>query len=287
MIQLAFATSTNYPGLETDLVNVPVLLAVHNIQVTPTIWDSDSDWRKFDAVLIRTTWDYWDKTPAFMDWLARLEKLGISVFNHPDTIRWNADKRYLLELEARGVTILPSVLIEQDEQADLAAIMRDRGWTKAVIKPTISAGARNTHVVDVTQSDLLNDLLTRYSMLINPYREEIETIGEVSLLYFNGRFSHAVSKRPKSGDFRVQPQHGGQTVLFDPPEALIDTCRDIVEKIDPVPVYARVDGLALPGRFELMELELIEPALFVALHPSAATNVANALIEALRAEDLL
>lgn len=283
-LQLAFATCTAFPDLENDLIAVPPLLAAHGITVTPVIWDSDADWAAFDAVLIRTTWDYWGKYPAFLRWFDQLETLGIPVFNDPATVRWNSDKRYLLEMAARGVAILPTALIEREQLVTLDAVLDAHGWPKAVIKPSVSAGARNTHVVhtgNAADSALFADLVTQFAMLVQPYRDSIEHDGELSLLFFNGSFSHAVQKVPKTGDFRVQPQHGGLTMPYIPSDGLIAQAEKIVRSVTPLPVYARVDGLLVADTLELMELELIEPALFVSTNADAADRLASALLAAL------
>jgi len=284
MALLLCATCESIPHLTEDDQALLAPLAERGIQARPAVWsDTGVDWLAADAVLIRSCWDYHLRLKEFLGWLATLERAGVCVWNAPHTLRWNAEKTYLRDLERRGVAIVPTLWPEPG--FSLQDKMRDAGWKKAVVKPRVSATAYRTRLVSAEDEDgqtLLDELMRGPGAMVQEFMESVLTQGEWSLVFFGGKFSHAVIKRPKAGDFRVQHDFGGSESPALPPDFVIEAARRAVATVDPVPLYARVDGVERGGQFLLMELELLEPALFLKLAPQGAETFAEAIEAALR-----
>jgi glutathione synthase/RimK-type ligase-like ATP-grasp enzyme len=279
--RVALVTCTAYPELFED--DLPLARALEDLGITPipAIWDDPSiDWISFDALVIRTPWDYFERAAEFRAWLDARIASGMLMCNAGDILDWNYDKGYLLDLEAAGVPLVPTICIGRGERADVAALARARGWDEIVVKPTISGGAYRTHrfrVEDAAayQQEIDATLVDR-GVLVQPFLPEILD-GELSLLFFDGVFSHAVCKRPKPGDYRVQFQFGGTTERVEVDPALVEQARACVLAAPSLPVYARVDGVVKDGQFLLMELEVFEPLMFLSHDPEAAGRFARAV----------
>jgi len=284
--RIAFATFAKLPELTLDDQIAVAALATRGVEAVPLIWDDpEVAWADFDAVLLRSTWDYHHKVDSFTAWLDRLDALGVPLWNPPDIVRWNMDKFYLSDLLELGFAVTPSVWLPRGAQVQLAALLDEKGWADVVVKPTISAAADNTQRVmrgalDGAQADL-EKLLSASGVVVQPLMKAVQTQGEWSLMFFGKQYSHAVLKKPAVGDFRVQEHLGGSLAAGEPPPGLIEQASEILEQVnDPLP-YARVDGVEQDGRLVLMELELIEPALFFGYAKGAAERFAEVLMELL------
>lgn len=252
------------------------------------LWDDDFDktGSDFDAVIVHSCWGYHTKPREFLNWIDALETNGVRIFNSPSVVRWNLDKIYLRELSRRGFKIPPTVWFERGGTGVLSKILAENDWQKAVVKPTVSATAWRTFVVARDSAELLQPefetLLGAGGAMVQKFIEEIETRGEWSFVFFDKKFSHACLKRAKAGDFRVQNNFGGTVETgIVPPPVLLETAQKIVSVVREDLLYARVDAVETDGELSLMELELIEPLLFLdnnesALHKFAAA-VANRL----------
>ena len=280
-VKLAIATSAAYPTIQPDDAHLAASLAAHDIQLHACVWnDPGADWAGHDAVLVRTVWDYFEHYDAFLAWLDRLERAGVPVINPVALMRWNSDKRYLAQLESLGVPTIPTRLVARDALLEALAAFRGR---EVVVKPTVSGGAWRT--VRGTAGDAAFGRavaeLPSGDYLLQPFVREIVDDGEWSLLFFGGAFSHAVVKRPAAGDYRVQSQYGGRTEAVEPDAAILAAARHALATCAALghgdPVYARADGVVVDGRFLLMELELIEPFLFLADRPDAAERCARSI----------
>ncbi|MBL0177433.1 MAG: hypothetical protein IPP94_19695 [Ignavibacteria bacterium] len=278
---LALVTCDAYPDLyEDDLLLVDALEQL-GIESIPAIWsDAAVDWTIFDALVIRTTWDYFERAEEFRAWLEARIAAGALLCNAGDILRWNFDKRYLQDLEAAGVPLVPTICIARGERADVAELARARGWEEIVVKPTISGGAYRTYrflvknAADHAQE--IDETLADCGVLVQPFLPEIFN-GELSLLFFDGVFSHAVRKRPAPGEYRVQFTFGGTNEVAEVSPELVAQARACVLAAPSLPVYARVDGVIKDGQFLLMELEVFEPLLFLAAHPEAPERFARAV----------
>jgi glutathione synthase/RimK-type ligase-like ATP-grasp enzyme len=275
--RIALATSAEHPGLhEHDFPLVDALRATGLDPVAEVWTDPSVDWSAYDAVLLRSVWDYHVRYDEFTEWLNLVDKAGVPVFNDSGLVRWNGDKRYLVELRERGVAIVPSQIAAG---ACLREVVAGLDGQEIVIKPTVSAAARHT-VRGVAGSGELSramDDLPDTVYLVQPFVSEIVTEGEWSLMFIDGEFTHAVVKRPAAGDYRVQMMFGGESTLTDPSPTVLEGARAALAAAGSPPLYARVDGVVVNGRFLLMELELIEPYLFLPEFPEATEKLAAAV----------
>ncbi len=278
--RLAIATSVDYPAIQPDDAHLATSLECLGVQPIVCVWnDPGIDWSTFDAVLIRTIWDYFKHHAAFLDWLDRLDRLGVPTINDSALLRWNSDKRYLLELARHGVAIIPTQLADAAELPDVLAAMSGQ---QVVIKPSISGGAWHTlrgTVDDVMFASAVAQLPREFTYLVQPFVPEIVSDGEWSLLYFAGEFSHAVIKRPAVGDYRVQGEFGGSAEPIQPDAATLAAANRALAAVAALGhgrhAYVRVDGVISAGSFLIMELELIEPFLHLAVRPAAAERLAQ------------
>ena len=292
-MRIALATSEEWPDLTADDRTLLQPLADRGIKAEPAIWsDPNYPWQDCDAVVIRSCWDYHLRSQDFLRWIASLEASGCNVWNPPAMIRWNADKSYLRSLDANGIPIVPTLWFEPGETPSLADALRDQGWAKAVVKPRISATAHLTQLVESKNAEagqaLFEELMAGPGVMVQKFMDSIVSHGEWSLMFFGGKFSHAVLKTAKPGDFRVQNDFGGKSHPADPPAYVLDSAIRIVQVAGDT-LYARVDGVVDQGPnqelFRLMELELIEPALFLTSHPPAAGRFADTIAAAVRSRE--
>jgi glutathione synthase/RimK-type ligase-like ATP-grasp enzyme len=278
MHRLAVATADAFPDLYDDDRALVDPLADRGVTPMPCVWDDPAvDWSAYDAVLVRTIWDYTDKYPAYLAWLDRLDALGVPAINDTSILRRNSDKGYLAELGAAGAPVVPTVL---SPYGALAGAIASVGG-EVVVKPTVSGGARNT-VRGPAGSLPLDELAADRTYMVQPYLAEIETAGEWSLFFYGGRFSHAVRKVPAAGDYRVQLQYGGAWRREDPSAEVVEAGGSVLDAAVGIGFrdisYARVDGVETADGFRLMELEVIEPFLGFYLAPESAGRFADVIV---------
>lgn len=283
--RVALVTCADFPELLADDRLALHALARTGVRGEVATWsDPEVDWSRFDALLLRSCWDYPLHLEAFRSWLDRVEKSGTRVLNPLSVVRWNLDKRYLDGLAARGVPVVPTRRVEPGEAISLPEILRERGWQRAVVKPAISGCAIDTWRTDVHSAGTDQARFARQTReaacLVQPYVPEVEN-GEWSLVFLGGKLSHAVLKEPAPGDFRVQSQFGGSVAALTPPGHVLSAAQAVMAAAPEGCVYARVDGCEVDGRFLLMELELIEPVLYLGTSPGAELRLAGAVAEAL------
>lgn len=281
-MRIGLATCTKVPDLSADDQLLREELLRRGVDARAVVWDDPMvPWVAFDGVILRSCWDYHLDPERFLDWVADLEAAGIPLWNPASLVRWNHHKGYLQELERSGLPIVPTVFLERGAQVSIAGLLAERGWTDAVVKPAVSASAYRTFRVSLANAaeaqEAAADLLAGGDVLIQRFLPEIATLGEWSLLFFGGVFSHALLKRPAAGDFRVQTELGGRAIRQDPPPGLLEQAQAIARRIPEPWLYARLDGVDLGGVFTLMELEMIEPYLFLAADPLAPARMAEAL----------
>jgi glutathione synthase/RimK-type ligase-like ATP-grasp enzyme len=280
--RVGFVTSEELRGLTPDDRSVVPVLAARGIEVVPVVWTEPLP-PKLDALVLRSTWDYHLRLPEFLAWVDAAEASRIPLLNLPSTIRWNVDKKYLLEVEARGVPIVPTRHAARGSGVELPSLLRDAGWTEAVVKPSVSGGAFGTWRAGGGEADAgrFARQLEAMDCLVQPFVPELVSEGEWSLLFFGDRYSHAVLKRPERGDFRVQGEFGGVAAPAEASLGIVEAASRALEASGQDTLYARVDGVVRGGRLEVMELELVEPSLFLEPSPGAAGRFADALIERL------
>jgi glutathione synthase/RimK-type ligase-like ATP-grasp enzyme len=254
--------------------------------VTPVVWDDvGAKWSEFDAVVIRSAWDYHLKPGQFARWVRSFTSAATVLWNRPDQVLWNMNKRYLLDLAARGVPVVPTEYLAKADWSSLRAILARRGWVDAVVKPAIAAGSHGAwrtspDAAEACQAPFADRRGSR-DVLIQPYMPEVVSNGEWSLVFFGLEYSHAVLKRPADGDFRVQEHLGGKTVAAEPGPSLVAQARRVLTAVGQPLLYARVDGVERDGQFLLMELEINEPSLFLGLGDGAGQRFAEAILRVL------
>lgn len=250
-------------------------LHAHGLAVHRTHWDDpDFDWGSTGVALFRTTWDYFYRAAEFKQWL---EEAGqhTRFINPIETIRWNLDKHYLQDLTRKGVNVVPTIFIEPGESQTLQEITGLTNWEEFILKPAISGAARHTYHFTLANAEKIEptykELISQEALMLQPFLQNIVTRGEVSHMVFNGKYSHSVLKRAKEGDFRVQDDHGGTVHDYSANEMEIALAEAAAMAIEPTPVYARID-MTWDENNEpvLIELELIEPELWMRKHPVSA-----------------
>ena len=283
--RIAVVTYDAQPHATDDDRYLVDALVARGTSVDERSWsDPAARWEGYDAVLVRSCWDYFHRPAEFHRWLDALETRGARVFNATPTLRWNADKAYLRDLGACGVPVIPTHWIDRGAASSLDDVRRRTGWSDLVVKPAVSGGAHRTWRTSSGEpgdDERLAEMAADGTVLIQPLVDEIESEGEWSLVFIDGRFSHAVIKRPRSGDFRVQKEHGGTVEPIAPPASIIADAARALDAVRPegeVPLYARVDGCVVDGTLMLMELEVLEPELFLRTDPGAGERLAAALL---------
>ena len=284
MRRLCFVTCRTWPEISESDRLVQRALEARGTTVEPRAWnDPGAGWDGFDAIVLRSNWDYHFEPDAFLGWLDRLERAGARVWNPPALVRWNLTKAYLLELARAGVPTVATVILEDETRAGLEAVMAARGWRRVVMKPVISASAHDTRLVSAATMDeavaALASGAIRRPVLVQPFVEEIQTRGEWSLVFIEAEMTHAVLKRPAAGEFRVQPRLGGTVGdARRPPRVRAVGAARRWPRCRCAPLYARIDGVETAAGFQIMEVEVNEPGLFFPHAPAAAARFAEALL---------
>lgn len=256
-------------------------LAAAGAEVEPVAWTEAKDLSGFDLVLPLVAWGYHLDYERWLRFLDRAEAERLPLINPPALLRWNGDKAYLAELGDLGVPTVPTLAVEACCDADLDEARRRFASDWLVIKPPVSASATGTHRLG-PNDDLPPDSRGK-PMIVQPLIEEIARTGEFSLMLFDGEFSHAVVKRPKTGDFRVQPHLGGVTLPSSAPPGGIELAMQALGAAPATATYARVDMVPDDeGTLRIMELELIEPALFLDHAPDGGAAFTKSILSVVR-----
>ena len=265
-----------------DLSIEPLRALGWRVETVP--WRGRPDWNRFDAVYICTPWDYPLYADEFRRVLETIDASDAALCNALSTVRWNLDKSYLRDIEARGNRIVPSTWHRHFTRDEVADFFTVHATDTVVLKPSVGGNAVDTFVLcdPVPEATLatLESLFRNRRFLVQPYIESITTEGEYSLFYMNGCYSHAIGKVPADGDFRVQEEHGAEIRPVEPPAGLCEIAERVFLRIEPLPVYGRGDWVRGPdGEFLLMELELVEPSLYLRTDAGAPARFARAFDE--------
>jgi glutathione synthase/RimK-type ligase-like ATP-grasp enzyme len=280
-VRLAFLTpAPDYPEPCDWAFDVEAeALRSRGVEVDGVPWTEGRDLGGYDLVLPLVAWGYHERYPQWLRFLDELQARGLPVVNPPELLRWNSDKAYLKELGAKCIPSVETIEAEALEGADLASAADRFGCPELVIKPPVSGGAFGTHRIRVGDPIPASERGQR--MMIQPFLPSIATEGEYAVILFGGRYSHTVVKRPKSGDFRVQPHLGGSTAPCDPPAGGVELAQAALAAAPAPATYARVDIVRGPDeQLQIMELELIEPALFLDVAPHGKDAFVDAIIAA-------
>ncbi|MEZ5063446.1 MAG: hypothetical protein R3B81_01875 [bacterium] len=289
--RVAFVTFEGLPRLDADDRPFADALRAAGVDVSPAVWsDPRVDWDDFDLLVLRSCWDY-DRRPAeFRAWLDARERGTARVANPVRALRWNLDKDVFLEdLAARGVAIVPTRVARPGDPRRLSEVLAGTDWSRAVVKPAVSLNSNGTWRVDTTQvetpdaEERFRCAMASAPLLIQRYEPAIETDGEWSFVFLAGRFAHAVRKRPAPGDFRVQSEFGGHKERIGvPPAALLESAEQTLSTAETACgerfTYARVDGVRAPEGFLLMELEVLDPSLYLEVAPESVPVARDAIL---------
>lgn len=294
--RVALITYSGVPAITTDDRLLRDALVARGAEVDARPWDARVDWSSYHRMVLRSCWNFHHRPREFLLWVDEVkERHDGSLRNAPALVRWSVDKRYLQDLDAHGIAIVPTIWVsvgDGEEVPNLDELIAAQGWTGgAVVKPAISATAHETWRVAAddraSHQTRFEALLAKSTsgVMVQPFLPEIQEDGEWSLIFLGGDFSHAVVKRPADGDFRVQHDFGGTVERREPSVALIEDARAVLEAaaratntgVEEI-LYARVDGIVRNRALLLMELEVIEPALFFSHAPGAAARMAELIV---------
>ena len=278
---IILTTCTQWPDLSTSDQLFAKALVDQGFRVTIAPWNKDQEpFDIADVIILRSNWDYHYHLNEFIGWLKKYSKKKI-IFNHPTLVLWNLDKSYLQQLQARGMPTADMRIIEPSV-SEIEKTCKKLGWQRAVIKPLIGASGHNVYLVDYT--DLHNlykkieKLHDQSRIIIQEFMPEVTEFGEISSIFFNGQFSHAILKKPAKEDFRCNSQYNATYQSYSLAHPHIQQAIKSLEVLSRIPLYTRVDGVLRNNQFILMELELNEPHLFLDYDPQSSELFTKALI---------
>ncbi|PIY68794.1 hypothetical protein COY90_04040 [Candidatus Roizmanbacteria bacterium CG_4_10_14_0_8_um_filter_39_9] len=272
-MNVALVTYLEQPALADSDELLVEPLKKQGITAVAAPWnDTTIDWKQFNLVILRSCWEYHRQLDTFLSWINNLEKNKVKMLNSPRIIRWNVNKKYLFDLQKKGVNIIPSVLVEKENISKLNSLIPIE-WSSLIIKPTV--GASGFEIMKIERSELQNSLsriesqISQNEFIVQPLIKEISS-GEYSFIYIKDILGHVMLKTPAIGDFRTNYKFGGHDRVVYPKPVICRQVEDIIKKIDLPFLYARIDGIVVGGQFLLIELELIEPYLFMCEYPPTA-----------------
>jgi hypothetical protein len=283
-LRCAFLTMTDPRGyvIDDERAYEPLRALGWSVEAVP--WSRPGvAWDAYDLVVIRSTWDYYRDLEGFLGVLAEIERRGVLLENELPLVRWNLRKTYLRDLAARGVTTVPTVWRQRLARGELADVFDEVASDEVVIKPVVGANAEGAFRLDrqalVTRAGEVEAYYAGRALLAQPLARAVLDEGEYSLFYFNGEHSHTILKTPQSGDFRVQEEHGGDIRAVAADAGLSAAGRAALAALDRAPLYLRADFVRANdgGSYWLMELELVEPSLYLRMDPEAPGRFARAL----------
>ena len=280
----AFITMDSMEGFvcDDDLA-IPALKEL-GWEVEKVSWRTrGTDWGRFAIVVIRSPWDYPTDAPRFLALLEEIEESGTPLQNPLELVRWNLHKSYLARLAESGVSIVPTRWLDQPGQKDIHALFLEFATDALVIKPSIGANAEHAHVLKVDEMEQIwagvQPIFEHRQAMIQPFRTAIQSEGEYSLMFIDGALSHTIRKKPREGDFRSQEEHGADISLVQPESLLVKRAAEAIAALSARPLYGRADMIRNPdGDFEVMELELVEPSLYLRMDPDAPGRIARAIV---------
>lgn len=276
-MRVAIATCSEPQRPDADIPPLGSALRKIGSESAAIAWtDPDADWAGYDRVLLSSTWDYDEHPEEFRRWIGDVA-VETELRNRAELIEWNLDKRYLRELGEAGVPVIDTIWTEPGGEVEAFEAACELGWEQLVAKPAVDLGAKGLHRTDRGGCAAALRAIDAPALL-QPFLHSLVSEGELSLVMIAGELSHVVRKRPGGGDFRVQPQYGGTAERIDPTPEAADLARAAIAAAPQPGLYARVDLVrASDGSLRVIELEMIEPALYLELAPEAAERLALAI----------
>lgn len=238
-------------------------------------------WSDFDIVIIRSTWDYWNEVPVFLDTLERINR-ETRLANRMELVYWNLAKTYMRDLQKKGIGIVPTLWADSLNANFFANYQDQLGVNEIVVKPVVGANGQDAFRVSPGDTaERLESIAARFrkrDCMIQPFMPNIINEGEYSLFFFGGQYSHAILKIPAKSEFRSQEEHGAEIRSITPEEKLLLRARQAMATLTPPPLYARIDFIRdAVDDFLVMELELIEPSLYLRMDAQAPGRFAAAI----------
>jgi glutathione synthase/RimK-type ligase-like ATP-grasp enzyme len=280
---ITLVTGRDMPGTDTETPLVKEALRSIGVESEVAAWRDSRDWRQSSLIVLRTPWDYVAHVGEFRTWATMAGQVS-RLKNAPDVILWNLQKNYLLDLQRRDVAIVPTRLFRREQTNDASRapseLKQQVHWTEVVVKPAVGINAGGSmwgRIDDPVIAKHLAALLRRGDALVQPFLPTITSEGELSLVFVDSIFTHAVRKRPKRGDYRVQNNHGGTVQPYEPTAKELAVASAALACSPSSTTYARVDLAYFEQDPVVMELELIEPELFLRFSPSATNALAHSL----------
>lgn len=276
---VALATCLDYPeGSRCENLFVEALER-RGISAALAPWNGAQDrFRDAHLVLLRGCWDYHRAPAAFLDWLAQIEEAGIRVVNPPEIVRWNFDKAYMLELQAAGLPTPKTAMVDPRDPMQIEWEMRRLGLDRAVLKPVFGQSGNHVTLLEAGRIDVpWAEALDADRAILQAFEADIAERGEIALVFFEGRFSHAARKFVRPGEWRVNAQYGGDYQAVRVSKPIIDAAEAAIRHAPAAPTYARVDGIVRGDSLLIMELELIEPGLYFDADNDSADRFADAV----------
>ncbi len=282
MKRCAFLSTDDLSDFVTDDDLAVPPLAARDWAVEHVPWRAAADWDRFDAVVVRTAWDYQAAPAEFLDALGRIDASRARLANELSVMRWNMSKTYLRDLAGEGVAIPRSLWPARLAADDVPRLFAELDADEIIIKPVVSANADHTYRLRrgdaAREADAIARVFGNRACIVQPFLPNVLDEGEYSVIFFQGAPSHAIRKTPKPGDFRVQEEHGGLIRRVPADASLLAHARRALDCVAGVPLYGRADLVRAEEGFLLMELELIEPSLYFRMDESAPARFADALV---------
>ena len=284
-MKIALVSCSSMSDYKTELPNEDDLLLNYllqkDVEAEIVVWDDKTvNWQAYDLVIIKSTWDYFNKPEQFRSWLKEMESNEIHMLNSTQTVRWNMDKSYLKDIDNAGIPVIPTIWLDKDTYTDLPIVMCQLNAPEIIIKPRISGASKNTfkvnadNVLQVQQQ--FDELIKHEDFMAQPFMPQIME-GEYSFIFFNGAFSHAVVKAPHKDDFRVQHYFGGSITPYLPTDTIKKQAQFVADQFASSCLYARVDGILIEGVLHIIELEVIEPMLYLHFYEKSYDNLLKAI----------
>ncbi len=278
----AFLSISNTDGwfIDDDLVHPHLQSLGWKVENIP--WNKSVAWNTFDLVIIRSPWDYQAHLDAFLAVLNQIDESKAILINSLEIIRWNINKNYLFDLESKGVELVPTIKANSLKKSDVISAFEQFNSFELIVKPIIGANADDTFRIQKNTAidfELLESVFINRECLIQPFMQNIVDEGEFSLIYFQGKLNHTILKTVKTGDYRVQEEHGGGVIPIKIPDPLlVEKANKAISVLDKTPFYARVDLVrTAQNSYALMELELIEPCLYFRFDNNSAKTFAECI----------
>ncbi|MCG7392706.1 hypothetical protein MHY87_07300 [Microvirga sp. ACRRW] len=277
---ILIATCSEYPHPTPNLEALLAALRALGAKADFVPWKTtDLDvFTATDAVLPLCCWDYYDDPERFLQWIDALEAAGAKLLNTPALLRWNFRKTYLLEMAAAGLAIPKTFHLPEARSQMIAQRMEDEGWQTAVLKPVSSQSGHGVQKLDMSERDRWPVDPHAGEMLLQEFQSDIASLGETTMTFIDGVFSHAVRRVLRPGEWRANPQFGITYERVSPRQDMIDAGAAYVVHLPQKPLYARVDGIARESGFMLTELELIDPYLYLEFAPGSAERMARSIL---------